>query len=120
MSLCTHRCRILARSFLGSSGQNLADIERFAAAEHPIQVQALGFALQSSSFHPLYGDGVCIAQHMERMLRWRHLAPTAPDTLACYPFQTVDPFVIEQCPHVFFAGNQKQFATKLVTGAVVM
>ena len=31
---------------------------------------------------------------MERCLKWRHLAPTAPDTLTCVPFATEDPFVI--------------------------
>ena len=24
---------------------------------------------------------------MESCLNWRHLAPTAPDTLTCYPYQ---------------------------------
>ena len=40
---------------------------------------------------------------------WRHLAPTAPDTLDIYPFYNNDPFVVDECPHVFFAGNQAQY-----------
>ncbi len=43
-------------------------------------------------------------------------APTAPDTLACYPFLDRDPFVISDCPHVFFAGNQPSFATREIIG----
>ena len=43
---------------------------------------------------------------MERSLQWRHLAPTAPDTLPCYPFCDTDPFVLGECPHVYFVGNQ--------------
>ena len=33
-----------------------------------------------------------------------------------YPFQTHDPFVIESCPHIFFAGNQPRFKTAVVEG----
>ncbi len=43
---------------------------------------------------------------MEGTLQWRHLAPTAPDTLPCYPFCDTDPFVLDACPHVYFVGNQ--------------
>ncbi|OQR95909.1 DNA polymerase alpha/epsilon subunit B [Thraustotheca clavata] len=53
---------------------------------------------------------------LEKMLEWRHLAPTAPDILSCYPFPNKDVFVIETRPHIFFAGNQPEFATKLVEG----
>lgn len=38
-------------------------------------------------------------------LEARHLAPTAPDTLAIQPFADVDPFVMEVPPHVLFSGN---------------
>ncbi|CAN0535133.1 unnamed protein product, partial [Ectocarpus sp. 8 AP-2014] len=51
------------------------------------------------------------------MLKWRHMAPTAPETLGCYPFVTEDPFVVEECPDIFFAGNQPQFATGILEGA---
>ena len=50
-------------------------------------------------------------------LRYRHLAPTAPDTLPCYPFPEVDPFIISKCPSVFFAGNQPQFETCKLIGS---
>ena len=41
-------------------------------------------------------------------------APTAPDTLATYPHFEQDPFVLAEAPHVYFAGNTKEFATSLV------
>lgn len=47
-------------------------------------------------------------------MRWRNIAPTAPDTLGCYPYQGKDPFVLDQSPHLFVVGNQPTFATKLV------
>lgn len=33
-----------------------------------------------------------------------------------YPFQSHDPFIIQSCPHVFFAGNQPRFKTAVVDG----
>lgn len=50
-------------------------------------------------------------------LAWRHLCPTAPDTLAAYPFADDDPFVMTACPHVLFAGNQPAYESRLHTGA---
>lgn len=50
------------------------------------------------------------------LLRWRHLAPTAPDTLAAYPYYDNDPFILGSTPHVLFAGGQPAFATALVEG----
>lgn len=47
------------------------------------------------------------------------MAPTAPDTLGAYPQQEQDPFVIEEAPHVFFAGNQDKFAVEKLTGMLV-
>ena len=34
-------------------------------------------------------------RRLEETLEWRHMAPTAPETLGCYPFVTEDPFIIE-------------------------
>jgi DNA polymerase delta subunit 2 len=53
---------------------------------------------------------------MEAMLRWRLTAPTAPDTLPCYPFQDGDRFVLKECPHVYVVGNQPRFETGVVEG----
>jgi len=52
----------------------------------------------------------------EKTLRWRVLAPTAPDTLWCYPFQEDDPFVVRECPHVYVIGNQEKFVTSIIDG----
>src|SRR5690606_6894879 len=81
-----YECAIGGTVFMGTSGQPINDIRmqtRYSQAAEDPDLLAL-----------------------ENTLRWGHLAPTAPDTLACYPFYYEDPFVIEQCPHVFFAGNQ--------------
>ncbi|XP_050383250.1 DNA polymerase delta small subunit isoform X2 [Argentina anserina] len=56
-------------------------------------------------------------EYLERTLRWRHLAPTAPNTLECYPFTDRDPFLMESCPHVYFVGNQDKYGSRLVKGS---
>ncbi|KAJ4705567.1 DNA polymerase delta small subunit [Melia azedarach] len=78
--------------FLGTSGQNIDDLQKYSEAKDQLEF-------------------------MERTLRWRHLAPTAPNTLGCYPFTDRDPFLIESCPHVYFVGNQHKFETRLLEGS---
>lgn len=36
----------------------------------------------------------------------------------CYPFQEDDPFVLNECPHVYFVGNQPKFETTVIEGPV--
>lgn len=43
---------------------------------------------------------------MEKMLRWQHIAPTAPDTVEGFPFDGRDPLILETTPHVMVCGNQ--------------
>jgi DNA polymerase delta subunit 2 len=75
----------------GHAGQPVADIARFSSLSDPLDA-------------------------LERTLVWQHLAPTAPDTLACYPFKNNDPFVIHgRCPDVLFTGNAPAFDTRTVT-----
>ena len=91
-----------------------------------------------------YVEGDDRLEMMENLLRWRCGAPTAPDTLCkssslivspcplmnsygernadleivgCYPFQENDPFVIDECPHVYFVGNQPRFETTVIEGS---
>lgn len=76
---------------LGTGGQNVDDIFKYVDSE-----DRLGM--------------------MEAMCRWRCSAPTAPDTLWSYPFQDNDPFVMKECPHVYFVGGQPEFGTKVISG----
>lgn len=50
----------------------------------------------------------------ESTLLWRHIAPTAPDTLWCHPYFTADPFLLAETPDLYIVGNQPEFKTKLV------
>jgi len=78
---------------LGTSGQNVNDVMQYSSRDGPLD--SLDLIVQS-----------------------RYLAPTAPDTLACYPFTTVDPLIISESnggfPHVVFAGNQVSIGTRRI------
>ncbi|XP_029460063.1 DNA polymerase delta subunit 2 isoform X2 [Rhinatrema bivittatum] len=77
--------------FLGTSGQNISDIFKYSNMEDYLEI-------------------------LEWTLRIGHLSPTAPDTLGCYPFYKTDPFILQECPHVYFCGNAPAFKSKEVRG----
>ncbi|XP_035234603.1 DNA polymerase delta subunit 2 [Anguilla anguilla] len=77
--------------FLGTAGQNVGDIVKYSSMDDHLEI-------------------------LEGTLRLRHMAPTAPDTLGCYPFYQKDPFILEDCPHVYFSGNAPTFQSKRITG----
>ncbi len=78
------------RTLLGTAGQNIDDIFKYVQE----------------------GDDARIEMAL-RTLEWGHLAPTAPDTLWCYPFKSSDPFVLKERPDVMVVGNQPRYATAL-------
>ena len=81
------------RLFLINSGQPLSDMYKYM----PVQASSrVGIAAST--------------------LSWRHQAPTAPDTLWCYPYFTADPFIIPTTPDLYIIGNQPEFQTKIVKG----
>ncbi|KAG9404210.1 DNA polymerase delta subunit 2 [Aphanomyces cochlioides] len=80
------------------------------------QVRFFGTSGQNIDSIGMCCTGLSPIQGLSAMLDWRHLAPTAPDILACYPMPQEDLFVIEEAPHVFFAGNQPQFESHVVEG----
>lgn len=68
---------------------------------------------------------------IQTALNSRHLAPTAPDTLHCFPYLDADPFILNFTPHMIFhgkgslahfshcrlidgSGNQPRFETALI------
>lgn len=70
--------------FLGASGQFVDDIRKSTSVDDPIELMRL-------------------------TLEAGHLAPTCPDTLACYPYYGKDPFILDELPNVYFCGNQMEF-----------
>ncbi|KAH8296353.1 hypothetical protein KR054_004954 [Drosophila jambulina] len=87
-----YNCRLDETMVVGTSGQNISDLLRSTSLDSALE------ALRCT-------------------LTWGHVAPTAPDTLACYPYIDSDPFILRECPHVYFAGNCESFETALHEGA---
>ncbi|KAI5624051.1 DNA polymerase delta subunit 2 [Silurus asotus] len=86
-----YRATVDGVRFLGTSGQNVIDIVKYSSVDDHLEI-------------------------LENTLRLRHIAPTAPDTLGCYPFYQKDPFILSECPHVYFSGNAPSYQSKRVTG----
>ncbi|PKI82889.1 hypothetical protein MVES_003214 [Malassezia vespertilionis] len=78
------------RIMLGTAGQNVADLVKYA----PEAAQSIETAMEMA----------------RATLEWSHVAPTAPDTLWCYPFKHTDPFVLRAAPDVYIVGNQAAHA----------
>jgi len=91
--------------FLGTSGQNVRDC---------LQNSSTGIGLKEKSAEE---KSKAVLDVMERFLCWGHIAPSAPDTLACYPFKDRDPFVLTHVPDVFYAGCQSAFGAREVVVA---
>lgn len=102
------QCTIDRRVFLGTAGQNVDDLALYDMKA----AQADGDKEGKEQVYRASGEKVLDV--LEMMVMTRHLAPTCPDTLGSYPFIDSDPFVMEETPHVLFAGNQKEFASRLV------
>ncbi|KAG5645811.1 hypothetical protein DXG03_005152 [Asterophora parasitica] len=81
----------LARTLLVNSGQPLNDMFKYLPSPPNTRLSIL-----------------------ESTLKWRHMAPTAPDTLWCHPYFGGDPFIMTETPDVYIVGNQKRFATKMI------
>ena len=86
-----HKFMLKDLEFLGMSGQNLHELQLYSKPKNTSPVAQL-----------------------KTLLELRHLCPTSPDTLRCFPFRDGDPFVIEKAPHVFFAGCQASYGEELI------
>lgn len=97
-------------SIMGHSGQPIEDIVR--------QTNSINKAIQSTESCSNEGHhyaAVDAVNALRKTLIWGHLAPTAPDTLACHPYTDDDPFIVDtdHVPRILFSGCHKDFATSL-------
>jgi DNA polymerase delta subunit 2 len=97
--------------YSGSSFRSTTNPHSFLLGKN---LQVLGHSGQPSrdALRSMISTASPLAFLETSLLRYMHIAPTAPDTLACYPFFDRDPFVVEK-PNVrlFFAGCCSAFET---------
>ncbi|KAH9637149.1 hypothetical protein HF086_016171 [Spodoptera exigua] len=86
-----YECDIGGFTCLGTSGEPIKDIMRYSKLDNTLEV-------------------------MKKTLLWRNIAPTCPDTIPCTPCTETDPFIIYNCPAIYFCGNCPEFATDLYEG----
>ncbi|PZC84273.1 hypothetical protein B5X24_HaOG205468 [Helicoverpa armigera] len=86
-----YECEIAGFTCLGTSGEPIKDIMRYSKLDNALEV-------------------------MKKTLQWRNIAPTCPDTIPCTPCTDTDPFIIYNCPAIYFCGNSAEFATDLYEG----
>ncbi|GAB7349538.1 hypothetical protein MBLNU459_g0240t1 [Dothideomycetes sp. NU459] len=108
-----------SRTYMGAPDS--AESGWFDSVTNPWEGDIDGWRLLATGGQPVddvfkYVEGDERLEMMEAMLRWRLSAPTAPDTLWCYPYQDKDRFVIADCPHVYIVGNQPRFETSVIEG----
>jgi DNA polymerase delta subunit 2 len=90
--------------FLGSDGQNIADLQRYVARR---------CENTSEERKDVELENISSLEALELTLLFNHMAPTGPDSLPTFPAEKEDPFVISKCPNVYFAGNCMQYETTL-------
>lgn len=86
----------------------------FHSATNPYEFQLDDICLIGTSGQPIndikqYTDIDDTLEAMKLTIDCAHLAPTCPDTLACYPYYGQDPFILNRLPHVYFCGNQSEY-----------
>ncbi|KAL5395475.1 hypothetical protein PMIN06_004197 [Paraphaeosphaeria minitans] len=111
----------LSRAYQDPPALSSETLEGLDLVTNPWEADVEGWRILGTAGQTLddllkYVEGVRPLDAMEMMLRWRCIAPTAPDTLWCYPFQDDDPLILKECPHIYFAGNREKFQAKFVQG----
>ncbi|KAI0564098.1 DNA-directed DNA polymerase [Gracilaria domingensis] len=103
-------CSFGGRLLLATSGQNVSDFSLYQAQyDTEKKDETFDMKEKEKDFEP---SGERVTDILESMLNNRHIAPTCPDTLGAYPFYEMDPFIVENTPHIFVTGNQKEFGTR--------
>lgn len=97
------------------------EYKSFSRVTNPYECDIGGFLCLGSSGEPIkdimrYSKIDDCLDAMKATLQWRHMSPTAPDTVPCTPCVDTDPFTIYNCPAIYFCGNAKEFSTMLYEG----
>ena len=99
---------------LGTDGTNVTDLAMSLLKESSSteQEEEDQNSSKNNSWQPI--------THLEALrmtLRCGHICPTGPDTVPTMPHPDADPMVMDETPHLYFAGNCNQFESTLVEDA---
>ena len=111
----------LCRAYSNPPAKSKESLEGLDFVTNPWEASVEGWKLLGTGGQTVddllkYVEDVDSMEVMEMMLRWRSIAPTAPDTLWCYPFQDDDPLILKECPHIYFAGSRDKFESRTIEG----
>ncbi|NXG66124.1 DPOD2 polymerase, partial [Hemiprocne comata] len=109
--------------FLGTSGQNISDISKYSSMDDHLEI--LEWTLLAGHICPTAPDtlgkgragwapglgAVCPPEGSRG-----RVPPSCPPPPGCYPFYKSDPFILTECPHVYFCGNAPHFQSKVLKG----
>lgn len=69
--------------------------------------------------HDYFTDGNMM-DILEQLIRIRHIAPNAPDTVGCIPFDDADPFILGECRFLVSSGlknpSARKYKDKIIIG----
>jgi len=82
-------CGLGDKYIIGTDGRNVSDLKKHVLTDS--ELEALKFTLKCG-----------------------HVCPTGPSSVPTVPSGETDPMVLEETPHLYFAGNCEAFATDLV------
>ena len=106
-----HPCMLpFARRYHGTTFHSVSNPYEFKING----IHILGTSGQNVNNLKLYSEVTESIRLLQDTLELQHIAPTAPDTLGCFPFYDTDPFIIDSCPDIYFCGNQEKFEFKLL------
>ena len=88
-----YKCAINEKNLIICSGQGVRDIMMYSKYDKDSTLNVL-----------------------QKLYEWKHLFPTAPDTLRCQPIKDKDPLVLQEKPDLLAVGSQKQFGYERVDG----
>lgn len=90
---------------------NLSDPYQAILDDIMILIMTSGQGMEEMLSQTSYAD---ILSCMEATLKWRHILPHAPETVACKVFTETDPFVLDSMPHVYFTATLRRFTQKSI------
>jgi len=91
---------------LATSGENVNDMFKYMIPNIHVEV---GSGIDSPVRREILYDSRL--KLLQSNILWQNVAPTAPDTLPCYPFTGTDLFTLNETPHVYVVGCQPKFET---------